>query len=37
MVVRTLPAPVRRMIGTLTDETGSPIHVEISDTKKKSL
>jgi circadian clock protein KaiB len=36
MVVRTLPAPVRRIIGDLTDESGATIQVEIRDPKRKA-
>jgi circadian clock protein KaiB len=36
VIVRALPAPVRRIIGDLTDESGSTIQVEIRDAKKKA-
>ena len=36
MVVGTLPAPVRQIIGDLTDENGATIQVEICDAKLKA-
>jgi circadian clock protein KaiB len=36
MVLRTLPAPVRRFVGDLTDESGSTIHIEIRVAKNKA-